>query len=154
MLIACAQKSPLNVHAGVLSEAKDQSDSPSHHLNPYFENLSSECSGKHEHLHVLSYTFVVWPANSRENIALTKAFSVLPVSSKIANPAYVACNLASPLWNNSLKYVKRCYLTLKFDTLSYICSYTQTIKLCPLDVYVCQFQMYERISFKFSPYKR
>ena len=31
--------------------------------------------------------------------------------------------------------------------------YTETIKLCPLDVYVCQFQMFERISFKFSPYK-
>ena len=27
--------------------------------------------------------------------------------------------------------------------------YTETIKLCPLDVYVCQFQIYERISFKF-----
>ena len=27
--------------------------------------------------------------------------------------------------------------------------YTETIKLCPLDVYVCQFQMYERISFNF-----
>ena len=26
--------------------------------------------------------------------------------------------------------------------------YTQTIKLCPLEVYVRQFQMYERISFK------
>ena len=25
--------------------------------------------------------------------------------------------------------------------------YTETIKLCPLDVYVCQFLMYERISF-------
>ena len=23
--------------------------------------------------------------------------------------------------------------------------YTETIKLCPLDVYVCQFRMYERI---------
>ena len=32
-------------------------------------------------------------------------------------------------------------------------SYTQTIKLCRLDVYVYQFQMYECISFKFSPYK-
>ena len=31
--------------------------------------------------------------------------------------------------------------------------FTQTIKLYPLDVYVCQVQMYERISFKFSPYK-
>ena len=31
--------------------------------------------------------------------------------------------------------------------------YTETIKLCPLDVYVCQFQMYERISFKFSHYQ-
>ena len=31
--------------------------------------------------------------------------------------------------------------------------YTQTKKLCPLDVFVCQFQMYERISFKFSPFK-
>ena len=31
--------------------------------------------------------------------------------------------------------------------------YTETIKLCPFDVYVCQFQMDERISFKFSPYK-
>ena len=30
--------------------------------------------------------------------------------------------------------------------------YTETIKLCPLDVYVCQFQMYERISFKISQY--
>ena len=28
-----------------------------------------------------------------------------------------------------------------------------TIKLCPLDVYVCQFQMHERISFKFSHYQ-
>ena len=28
--------------------------------------------------------------------------------------------------------------------------YTETIKLCPLDVGVCQFQMYERISFKFD----
>ena len=27
--------------------------------------------------------------------------------------------------------------------------YTETIKLCPLDVYVCQFLMYERISFNF-----
>ena len=31
--------------------------------------------------------------------------------------------------------------------------YTETIKLCPLDVYVCQFPMYERISFKFSHYQ-
>ena len=31
--------------------------------------------------------------------------------------------------------------------------YTETIKLCPLDVYVGQFQMYERISFKFSHYQ-
>ena len=34
-----------------------------------------------------------------------------------------------------------------------LCKYTETIKLCPLDVYVCQFQMYERISFKFSHYQ-
>ena len=27
--------------------------------------------------------------------------------------------------------------------------YTETIKLCPLDVYVCQFLMYERISNNF-----
>ena len=27
--------------------------------------------------------------------------------------------------------------------------YTETIKLCPLDVYVCQFLMYERSSFNF-----
>ena len=32
------------------------------------------------------------------------------------------------------------------------CKYTETIKLCPLDVYVCQFQMDQCISFKFSPY--
>ena len=31
--------------------------------------------------------------------------------------------------------------------------YTETIKLCPLDVSVCQFQTYERISFKFSHYQ-
>ena len=31
--------------------------------------------------------------------------------------------------------------------------YTETVKLCPLDVYDCQFQMYERISFKFSHYQ-
>ena len=31
--------------------------------------------------------------------------------------------------------------------------YTQTIKLCPLDVDVCLFQMYERISFKLSHYQ-
>ena len=31
--------------------------------------------------------------------------------------------------------------------------YTETIKLCPLDVYVCQFLMYERISFNFFHYK-
>ena len=33
------------------------------------------------------------------------------------------------------------------------CIYTETIKLCSLDVYVYQFQMYKPISFKFSPYK-
>ena len=33
------------------------------------------------------------------------------------------------------------------------CIYTETIKLCPLEVYVCKFQMYERISFKFSHYQ-
>ena len=31
--------------------------------------------------------------------------------------------------------------------------YTETIKLCPLDVNVCQFLMYERISFIFLHYK-
>ena len=31
--------------------------------------------------------------------------------------------------------------------------YTERIKLCPLNVYVCQFLMYERISFKFLHYK-
>ena len=31
--------------------------------------------------------------------------------------------------------------------------YTETIKLCPLDVYVCQFLMYERISNNFLHYK-
>ena len=31
--------------------------------------------------------------------------------------------------------------------------YTGTIKLCPLDVYVCQFLMYERISFNVLHYK-
>ena len=34
-----------------------------------------------------------------------------------------------------------------------VTKYTETIKLCPLDVCVCQFQMYERISFKFSHYQ-
>ena len=32
-------------------------------------------------------------------------------------------------------------------------TYTETIKLCPLDVYVCQFLMYEHISFNFLHYK-
>ena len=31
--------------------------------------------------------------------------------------------------------------------------YTETIKLCPLGVYVCQFLMYERISLNFLHYK-
>ena len=35
----------------------------------------------------------------------------------------------------------------------FIKSYTETIKLCLLDVYVCQFLMYERISFKFLHFK-
>ena len=35
------------------------------------------------------------------------------------------------------------------ETTAMYCIYTQTIKLCLFDVYVCQFQMYERISFKF-----
>ena len=38
-------------------------------------------------------------------------------------------------------------------TCSSLVLYTQTKKLCPLDVYVCQFQMYERFSFKFSHFK-
>ena len=41
-----------------------------------------------------------------------------------------------------------CYKTYTLKNI-----YTETIKLCPLDVYVFQFQMYERISFKFSHYK-
>ena len=32
-------------------------------------------------------------------------------------------------------------------------SYTETIKLCLLDVYVCQFQMHERISVKLLHYQ-
>ena len=35
----------------------------------------------------------------------------------------------------------------------YLLNYTETIKLCPLDVYVCQFLMYERISLIFLHYK-
>ena len=31
--------------------------------------------------------------------------------------------------------------------------YTQTKKFCPLDVYVCQLQMYEGILLKFSQYQ-
>ena len=45
-------------------------------------------------------------------------------------------------------------LLSNYNVLANVCrrmKYTETIKLCPLDVYVCQFQMYERISFKFSP---
>ena len=41
---------------------------------------------------------------------------------------------------------------VKFNLL-YTVKYTETIKLCPLDVYVCQFLMYERISFNFLHYK-
>ena len=37
--------------------------------------------------------------------------------------------------------------------ISVATNYTETIKLCPLDVHICQFQMYERISFKFSHYQ-
>ena len=47
--------------------------------------------------------------------------------------------------------------TSLLDSAAVICIqaniYTETIKLCPLFVYVCQFQMYERISFKFSHYQ-
>ena len=32
-------------------------------------------------------------------------------------------------------------------------NHTETIKLCPLDVYVCQFLMYERLSFNVLHYK-
>ena len=38
--------------------------------------------------------------------------------------------------------------------VSDVAIYTETIKLCPLDVYVCQFLMYERISFNFLHYTR
>ena len=40
-----------------------------------------------------------------------------------------------------------------YTVVQWIEIYTETIKLCPLYVYVCQFQMYERISFKFSHYQ-
>ena len=43
------------------------------------------------------------------------------------------------------------FLILK--TFTHALIYTETIKLCPLDVYVRQFQMYEGISFKFSHYQ-
>ena len=49
------------------------------------------------------------------------------------------------LWQN--------LVTVLHTRASIMLKYTQTKKLRPLDVYVCQFQMYERISFKFSPYK-
>ena len=51
------------------------------------------------------------------------------------------------------------WLLMKPADLNQHCSsnnwykYTETKKLCPLDVYVCQFQMYERMSLKFSHYQ-
>ena len=39
------------------------------------------------------------------------------------------------------------------QTTFFIYIYTEIIKLCPLGVYICQFQLYERISFKFSHYQ-
>ena len=44
------------------------------------------------------------------------------------------------------------FLIWQYKTLD-INMNTETIKLCPLDVYVCQFLMYERISFNFLHYK-
>ena len=37
----------------------------------------------------------------------------------------------------------------RVSSSKYTFIYTETIKLCPLDVYVCQFLTYERISFIF-----
>ena len=45
------------------------------------------------------------------------------------------------------------YSMAKTCLYMYRTKYTETIKLCPLDVYVCQFQINERISFKFSHYQ-
>ena len=48
-----------------------------------------------------------------------------------------------------------CLVTQLETTKCAICIriYTETIKLCPLDAYVCQFLIYERISFNFLHYK-
>ena len=48
-----------------------------------------------------------------------------------------------------LRFVPYALRSCEFDRIKY----TETIKLCPLDVYGYQFQMYERISFKFSHYQ-
>ena len=49
-----------------------------------------------------------------------------------------------------LKFGKESILA---DTIYVGETYTKTIKFCPLDVDVCQLQMYERISFKLSHYQ-
>ena len=45
---------------------------------------------------------------------------------------------------------------MKFVSFIFVVGFREmdlTIKLCPLDVYVCQFLIYERISFNFLHYK-
>ena len=76
---------------------------------------------------------------------------------------YLAGSLGHSVTDHSIKLVGAsggCYALIGAHLASVIVvgcyiyyKYTETIKLCPLDVYVCQFQMYERISFKLSHYQ-
>ena len=67
---------------------------------------------------------------------------------------YYTCPVALPDGDLGWSAVCDCGISQSFSLILFckrqIRKYTETIKLCPLDVYVCQ--MDERISFKFSPY--
>ena len=60
-----------------------------------------------------------------------------------------SCRLSISLHRSIAPYHKECSAV----NVPASHKYTETIKLCPLDVYVCQFLMYERISFNFLHYK-
>ena len=84
---------------------------------------------------------IVWGFTYHSRAMVMSRWSVNPVTTFFS-------------WESLISSTQR-VIDLRTSWINYHWTYTETIKLCPLDVYmyVCQFLMYERISNNFLHYK-
>ena len=77
VLIAYAQKPPINAHTDVSSSARGLNLGQSHYLHLYFVYMSRECSGESVHLPRLVCAFVAWQCDKYQNHTCWPNFALI-----------------------------------------------------------------------------